>query len=164
MPNEAIAELESTLAFIRQKKAARRLLAGAQNAAPAPSTAPNIAARIARLQSITAAAKETLGRSAAKASKPALKAAAKPAAPAPRAVRQPAATMPPNLDAKARRAWAKAQNAMTPENARTFSDSYLQAAATHRHSPPAEAAIAKAELEARGFVFHPSGTISRSIR
>jgi hypothetical protein len=79
MPNVSIHELQTTLDHIRQKKAARRLLAsGPQNKAPDPSTAPTIAARIERLRAVTAGAREDVARSAAKASQP----AAKPATPA----------------------------------------------------------------------------------
>lgn len=91
------------------------------------------------------------------------KAAVEALKPAARATQQPAATMPPGLDAKARREWAKSQTTMTAANATRFDDSYLQVAATHRNSPPAEASIAKAELESRGYVFHGNGTISKSL-
>ena len=91
------------------------------------------------------------------------KAAAAALQPAARATQQPAATMPANLSANERRAWSKAQSTMTAENATRFDDSYLQVAATHRNSPPAEASIAKAELESRGYVFHGNGTISKSL-
>ena len=79
MPNVSTTELQNTLDHIRQRKAARRLLTGPQNKAPDPAILPNIEARIAKLQGITAGAKDDLARIAAKAaSQPA---PAKPAAP-----------------------------------------------------------------------------------
>ena len=57
MPNVSTTELQNTLDHIRQRKVARRLLTGPQNKAPDPSTAPDIEARIAKLQAVTTAAK-----------------------------------------------------------------------------------------------------------
>ena len=66
MPTNQIDELQRTLDHIRQRKAARRVLAGPTNRAPDPSTAPTIEARIAKLRSLTAGAKDDLARIAAK--------------------------------------------------------------------------------------------------
>ncbi|MCU0751475.1 MAG: hypothetical protein MUF86_00360 [Akkermansiaceae bacterium] len=89
--------------------------------------------------------------------------ASKPTAASVKPTPAPPAEMPRGLDGKGRRAWQKSQSVMSAENAKNFTDTYLQAAATHPNSPPAEAAIARAELEARGWVF--SGRIiSKSLR
>ena len=60
---------------------------------------------------------------------------------------------------------AKPATAPAPANRfKTCSDSIVQQAATHRSSPPADRAEAKAELEARGFTVTASGIISKSFR
>ena len=154
MPTESITELQNTLDLIRQRKAARRLLAsGPQNKAPDPSTAPTIAARIAKLRSITAAAKDDLARIAAR------QAPARPAAPP-----RPPAKVTGDTTRTARREAAKAASTLSPATAANFSDSALSQAATHRSSPASDKAIAVAELEKRGFTVSPSGIISKSLR
>ena len=143
MPNESTTELQNTLDHIRQRKAARRLLTGPQNKAPDPATIPSIEARIAKLQGITAGAKDDLARIAAKAaSQPA---PAKPAAPtalSPRDQRR-----------------AAAQGTISDR-----SDSQLQFIAGHRSAIDADRSAARAELEKRGWTIHPSGSFSQSIR
>ena len=143
MPNESTTELQNTLDHIRQRKAARRLLTGPQNKAPDPAILPNIEARIAKLQGITAGAKDDLARIAAKAaSQPA---PAKPAAPtalSPRDQRR-----------------AAAQGTISDR-----SDSQLQFIAGHRSAIDADRSAARAELESRGWTIHPSGSFSQSIR
>ena len=143
MPNVSTTELQNTLDHIRQRKAARRLLTGPQNKAPDPAILPNIEARIAKLQGITAGAKDDLARIAAKAaSQPA---PAKPAAPtalSPRDQRR-----------------AAAQGTISDR-----SDSQLQFIAGHRSAIDADRSAARAELESRGWTIHPSGSFSQSIR
>ena len=143
MPNVSTTELQNTLDHIRQRKAARRLLTGPQNKAPDPAILPNIEARIAKLQGITAGAKDDLARIAAKAaSKPA---PAKPAAPtalSPRDQRR-----------------AAAQGTIADQ-----SDAQLQFIAGHRSAIDADRSAARAELESRGWTIHPSGSFSQSIR
>lgn len=143
MPNVSTTELQNTLDHIRQRKAARRLLTGPQNKAPDPATIPSIEARIAKLQGITAGAKDDLARIAAKAaSQPA---PAKPAAPtalSPRDQRR-----------------AAAQGTIADQ-----SDAQLQFIAGHRSAIDADRSAARAELESRGWTIHPSGSFSQSIR
>ena len=154
-----VAKLEAVLADCRARKASAK-----------PGT-PALIACLSEKLTDTAAVKNAVqarldaGRAkfAAVEAQQRAKAAAAALQPAARAVQQPAATMPANLSANERRAWSKAQSTMTAENATRFDDSYLQVAATHRNSPPAEASIAKAELESRGYVFHGNGTISKSL-
>jgi hypothetical protein len=153
MPNVSIHELQNTLDHIRQKKAARRLLAGPTNKAPDPSTAPTIAARIERLRAITAGAREDLARIAAR------QAPARPAAPP-----RPPVKVSGDTSRSARREAARTASALTATTAGNFSDSALSQAATHRSSPAADREIATAELEKRGFVVSPEGTISKSTR
>ena len=146
MPNVSTTELQNTLDHIRQRKAARRLLTGPQNKAPDPATIPSIEARIAKLQGITAGAKDDLARIAAKAaSKPA---PAKPAAPA----------VVPGLSPRDQRR-AAAQGTISDQ-----SDSQLQFIAGHRSAIDADRSAARAELESRGWTIHPSGSFSQSIR
>ena len=146
MPNVSTTELQNTLDHIRQRKAARRLLTGPQNKAPDPAILPNIEARIAKLQGITAGAKDDLARIAAKAaSKPA---PAKPAAPA----------VVPGLSPRDQRR-AAAQGTISAQ-----SDSQLQFIAGHRSAIDADRSAARAELESRGWTIHPSGSFSQSIR
>ena len=146
MPTESTTELQATLDDIRQRKAARRLLTGPQNKAPDPATIPSIEARIAKLQGITAGAKDDLARIAAKAaSKPA---PAKPTAP----------TAVPALSPRdQRRAAAKGTIA-------DQSDAQLQFIASHRSATDADRSAARTELESRGWTIHPSGSFSQSIR
>jgi hypothetical protein len=146
MPTESTTELQATLDDIRQRKAARRLLTGPQNKAPDPATIPSIEARIAKLQGITAGAKDDLARIAAKAaSKPA---PAKPTAP----------TAVPGLSPRdQRRAAAKGTIA-------DQSDAQLQFIASHRSATDADRSAARTELESRGWTIHPSGSFSQSIR
>jgi hypothetical protein len=154
MPTESITELQNTLDLIRQRKAARRLLAsGPQNKAPDPSTAPTIAARIAKLRSITAAAKDDLARIAAKT------APARPTAPTRPPVKASAAT-----SRSARREAARTASMLTATTAANFTDAMLSQAATHRSSPAADREIATAELQRRGFTVSPEGIVSRSTR
>jgi hypothetical protein len=102
-----------------------------------------------RLQAVTASAKAVAAKSTARASVAALKPS--PAAPAMSARDQ-------------RRASAKAANTLSASTAGTFSESHLHRAATHRSSPESDKAIAKAELEKRGFTISPEGIISKSSR
>lgn len=126
------------------------------NAAPDPASRARVADAVqARLDA--GKAKFAAAEATAKA-----KQAVAALQPAARAVQQPAATMPPGLSASERRAFTKSQSTMTQVNARTFSDTYLHAAAVHPMSPPAEAAVARAELESRGFVFHGT-SVSKSL-
>jgi hypothetical protein len=153
MPTHQIDELQRTLDLIRQRKAARRVLAGPTNRAPDPSTAPTIEARIAKLRSLTAGAKDDLARIAAR------QAPARPTAPTRPPVKASAAT-----SRTARREAAKDASRLSPATAANFSDAMLSQAAVHRSSPEADRQIAKAELERRGFVVSPEGTISKSTR
>lgn len=154
-----LAKLEAVLADCRARKASAK-----------PGT-PALIACLSEKLTDTAAVKNAVqarldaGRAkfAAVEAQQRAKAAAAALLPPARATQQPAATMPANLDAKARREWAKSQTTMTAANATRFDDTYLQVAATHRNSPPAEASIAKAALESRGYVFHGNGTISKSL-
>lgn len=130
---------------------------GPTNAAPDPASRAKVALA---LQAKTDAAKAALAAAEAKARAKSAVEALKPAA---LAVQMAAAPIPPGLSPSERRAFAKSQATMTPANARTFSDSYLHTAAVSKFSPPAEAAIAKAEMEARGYVFHGT-TVSKSHR
>jgi hypothetical protein len=153
MPNESLTELQNTLDLIRQKKAARRLLAsGPQNKAPDPKTAPDIAARIAKLQALTGEAKEA-------ASKALAKLPARPTAPP-----RPPAKASGDTSRTARREAARTASTFSATTAANFSDSALSQAATHRSSPASDKAIATAELEKRGFSVSPSGIISKSSR
>ena len=146
MPNVSTTELQNTLDHIRQRKAARRLLTGPQNKAPDPAILPNIEARIAKLQGITAGAKDDLARIAAKAaSQPA---PAKPTAP----------TAVPGLSPRDQRR-AAAQGTIADQ-----SDSQLVFVAGHRSATDADRSAARAELESRGWTIHPSGSFSQSIR
>ena len=131
---------ENDLTEFRRLIAKRKGATGTVTNSAAPSASAAAVAVKARLDAGRAKFAAVEAQVRAKAAVEALK-------PAARATQQPAATMPPGLDAKATR----------------FDDSYLQVAATHRNSPPAEASIAKAELESRGFVFHGNGTISKSL-
>ena len=151
-----IAKMENILADCRARKAS------AKPGTPMPLIAC-LADKTAVREAISARLDAGRAKFAAVEAQQRAKAAAAALQPAARATQQPAATMPPGLDAKARRAWSKNQSTMTAENATRFDDSYLQVAATHRNSPPAEASIAKAELESRGYVFHGNGTISKSL-
>jgi hypothetical protein len=153
MPIPQIDELQKTLNFIREKKAARRVLAGPTNKAPDPSTAPTIAARIERLKAITAGAKDDLARIAAR------QAPARPTAPP-----RPPVKVSGDTSRSARREAAEAASTLSPATAANFSDSALSQAATHRSSPASDKAIAVAELEKRGFTVSPSGIISKSLR
>jgi hypothetical protein len=153
--NLARQEAASARAYLdskrEQAKAAQSDLERAAEALRARrSVAPSVTREAARRGVSSAPVKPAAASVKPAAAKPA------PSAPAP----TPA---PPGLDGKPRRAWAKAQSVMSAENAKNFSDCYLQAAATHPNSPPAEAAIARAELEARGWVFD-GRTISLSHR
>ena len=143
MPNVSTTELQNTLDHIRQRKAARRLLTGPQNKAPDPAILPNIEARIAKLQGITAGAKDDLARIAAKAaSQPAPAKPAAPSALSPRDQRR-----------------AAAQGTLADQ-----SDGQLQFVASHRSATEADRSAARAELEKRGWTIHPSGSFSQSIR
>ena len=90
------------------------------------------------------------------------------AAPAPRsAAKQDRISELANFITQPRKPIAKhlAKAAPAPANRfKTCSDSIVQQAATHRSSPPADRAEAKAELEARGFTVTASGIISKSFR
>ena len=140
----------------------RRLIAKRKGAT---GTVTNSAAPSASAAAVAVKARLDAGRAkfAAVEAQQRAKAAAAALQPAARAVQQPAAAMPAGLSASERRAFTKSQSTMTQVNARTFTDSYLHAAAVHPLSPVAEASIAKAELESRGFVFHGNGTISKSL-
>jgi hypothetical protein len=157
------ANLQAVVELCRAKKAANKtgeaapLIKCLSNKLTGPTASAAAVAVKARLDS----AKATFAAAEAKAHAKLTAAALQPAA---RSVQQPAAPMPPGLDGKARRAFAKAQATMTASNAKTFSAEYLRVAAVHRNSPPAEAAIAKAELEKRGFVVHANGTVTKSSR
>lgn len=155
-----IAKLEDILADCRARKAAAKpgtpaLIACLSEKLTGPSAAVKnaVAARLDASKAMLAAAE---AKARAKAAVAALQ-------PAPLAVQMEAAPMPAGLSPSERRAFAKAQATMTPENAKTFSDEYLRTAAVHPLSPPAEAAIAKTTLESRGYVFH-GRTISKSLR
>ncbi len=78
------------------------------------------------------------------------------------ALAKPAA--PATLTATARREAAKAASTLSGATADKFSDSMLFQAATHRSSPESDKAIAKAELEKRGFSISPEGILSLSFR
>jgi hypothetical protein len=156
------ANLQAVVELCRAKKAANKT----GEAAPfircmSEQLATDAAAVRSAVQARLDAGKAALAAAEAKAHAKATAAALQPAA---RSVQQPAAPMPPGLDGKARRTFAKAQTTMTAENARRFADTYLQAAATHRSSPAADREIATAELEKRGFTVWPSGVISKSFR
>jgi hypothetical protein len=156
-----LAKLESVLAECRARKASAKpgtpaLIACMSERLTGPTASAAAVAVKARLDS----AKATFAAAEAKAHAKLTAAALQPAA---RSVQQPAAPMPPGLDGKARRAFAKAQAQINAETVRRHSDNFLQAAATHRNSPPAEAAIARAELESRGFVI-TGRTISKSAK
>ena len=71
---------------------------------------------------------------------------------------------PATLTATARREAAKAASTLSGATADKFSDSMLFQAATHRSSPESDKAIAKAELEKRGFSISPEGILSQSFR
>ena len=143
MPNVSTTELQNALDHIRQRKAARRLLTGPQNKAPDPATIPSIEARIAKLQGITAGAKDDLARIAAKAA----------SQPAPAKPTAPSALSPRDQ----RRAAARGTIA-------DQSDSQLVFVAGHRSATDADRSAARAELESRGWTIHPSGSFSQSIR
>jgi hypothetical protein len=145
---------EAILALMKSDRLKREAAKGASNSAQPTASAAAVAVR-ARLD----AAKATFAAAEAKATARKAAAALQPAA---RAVQQPAAAMPANLSASERRAFAKSQSVMTAENATRFTDSYLTQAATNQFSPPAEKEIARAELTARGFIFHPNGCTSKS--
>jgi hypothetical protein len=153
MPNVSIHELQNTLDHIRQKKAARRLLAGPTNKAPDPSTAPTIAARIERLKAVTAGAREDLARIAAR------QAPARPTAPP-----RPPVKVTGDTTRSARREAARIASTFSATTAANFSDSTLSQAATHRSSPASDKAIATAELQRRGFTVHANGVISSGTR
>ena len=150
-----LAKLEAVLADCRARKAS------AKPGTPMPLIAC-LADKTAVREAISARLDAGRAKFAAVEAQVRAKAAAAALQPAARAVQKPAATMPANLSANERRAFAKSQSTMTQVNARTFSDTYLHAAAVHPMSPPAEAAVAKAELESRGFVFH-GASISKSL-
>ena len=139
----------------------RRLIAKRKGAT---GTVTNSAAPSASAAAVAVKARLDAGRAkfAAVEAQVRAKAAAAALQPAARATQQPAAAMPAGLSASERRAFTKSQSTMTQVNARTFSDTYLHAAAVHPMSPPAEAAVARAELAARGFIFHPGGITSKS--
>ena len=153
-----LAKLEAVLADCRARKASAK-----------PGT-PALIACLSEKLTDTAAVKNAVqarldaGKAmlAAAEAKVRAKQAAAALLPPARATQQPAATMPANLSANERRAWSKAQSTMTAENATRFTDSYLTQAATNQFSPPAEKEIARAEMEARGFVFHGK-SISKSL-
>jgi hypothetical protein len=153
MPNVSITELQNTLDHIRQRKAARRVLAGPQNAAPSPSTAPTIEARIERLKAITAGAKADLARIAAR------QAPARPTAPP-----RPPVKASGDTSRTARRDAAKAASTFSAATAHTLSDALLSQAAVHRSSPEADRQIATAELQRRGFSVHANGIVTKSSR
>jgi hypothetical protein len=153
MPTESIQVLQDTLDHIRRRKAARRLLAGPQNAAPSPSTAPTIAARIERLKAVTAAAREDLARIAAR------QAPARPAAPP-----RPPAKVTGDTTRSARREAARIASTFSAGTAENFSDNYIADLARHTSTSPADREVAKAELARRGIVLHTNGSTTRSTR
>jgi hypothetical protein len=152
MPTHQIDELQRTLDHIRQRKAARRVLAGPTNRAPDPSTAPTIEARIAKLRSLTAGAKDDLARIAAKS------AAAAVVAP------RPPVKVTGDTSRSARRDAARTASMLTATTAGNFSDALISQAAVHRSSPESDRKIATAELQRRGFTVHANGVISKSSR
>ena len=153
MPTESTTELQATLDHIRQRKAARRLLTGPQNKAPDASTIPSIEARIAKLQGITAGAKDDLARIAAKA-------AAAAVAPA----QAPVKASSGDMSRSARREAARIAATFSAGTAGNFADSYVADLACHASTSPADREVAKAELARRGILLHANGNTSRSTR
>jgi hypothetical protein len=146
MPNVSIHELQNTLDHIRQKKAARRVLAGPQNAAKPH----DVSATIAKLHALQTEARVEAGKALAKLP-------ARPTAPPRPPVKASAAT-----SRTARREAARTASALTATTAGNFSDALLSQAAVHRSSPESNRQIATAELQRRGFSVSPSGVISKS--
>ena len=138
----------------------RRLIAKRKGATgTVTNSAPSASAAAVAVKARLDAGKAKLAAAEAKVR---AKQAAAALLPPARATQQPAAAMPAGLSASERRAFTKSQCAWTASNARTFDDSYLRQAAVNPLSPPAEAAIAKAELEARGVRFGPGNITSQS--
>jgi hypothetical protein len=154
MPNVSIHELQNTLGHIREKKAARRLLAsGPTNKAPDPSTAPTIAARIERLKAITAGAREDLAQIAAR------QAPARPTAPP-----RPPLKAPGDMSRSERREAARTAATFSPATVGNFSDNYVTDLARHPSTSPADREVATAELARRGITLHANGSTTRSTR
>jgi hypothetical protein len=154
MPTESIQALQDTLNLIRQRKAARRLLAsGPTNKAPDPSTAPTIAARIERLKAITAGAREDLARIAAR------QAPARPAAPP-----RPPAKVTGDMSRSERREVARIAATFSPATVGNFSDNYVTDLARHPSTSPADREVAKAQLTRRGITLYANGNTARSTR
>lgn len=95
-----------------------------------------------------------------------------PAAAKPAAITSPAAPAAPAAPRVEKRplttaekyAAAQAASAVTQETAANHSDAYLRQAATHRLSPPADRAIATAELQRRGYTINPEAKITTISR
>jgi hypothetical protein len=148
MPNVSITELQNTLDHIRQRKAARRVLAGPQNAAKPH----DVSATIAKLHALQTEARVEAGKALAKLP-------ARPTAPPRPPVKVSAAT-----SRTARRDAAKAASTFSAATAHTLSDALLSQAAVHRSSPEADRQIATAELQRRGFSVHANGIVTKSSR
>jgi hypothetical protein len=151
MPNVSITELQNTLDHIRQRKAARRVLAGPQNAAKPH----DVSATIAKLHALQTEARVEAGKALAKLP-------ARPTAPPRPPVKVSAATSR-TVRRDAAKAHAKqAVAALKSDPLAGQSDSQLQFVAGHRSAPAEDAAAARAELQARGWTCHANGTFTRS--
>jgi hypothetical protein len=148
MPNVSITELQNTLDHIRQRKAARRVLAGPQNAAKPH----DVSATIAKLHALQTEARVEAGKALAKLP-------ARPTAPP-----RPPVKASGDTSRTARRDAAKAASTFSAATAHTLSDALLSQAAVHRSSPEADRQIATAELQRRGFSVHANGIVTKSSR
>ena len=148
MPNVSIHELQNTLDHIRQKKAARRVLAGPQNAAKPH----DVSATIAKLHALQTEARVEAGKALAKL----------PARPTPPP--RPPVKVSTATSRTARREAARTASTFSAATAHTLSDALLSQAAVHRSSPEADRQIATAELQRRGFSVHANGIVTKSSR
>ena len=148
MPNVSIHELQNTLDHIRQKKAARRVLAGPQNAAKPH----DVSATIAKLHALQTEARVEAGKALAKLP-------ARPTAPP-----RPPVKASGDTSRTARREAAKAASTFSAGTAENFSDSYVADLARHTSTSTADREVAKAELARRGIVLHTNGSTTRSTR
>jgi hypothetical protein len=149
MPNNvSIEALENALNTIRQRKTARRLLAGPQNTAKPH----DVSATIAKLHALQTEARVEAGKALAKL----------PARPTPPP--RPPVKVSTATSRTARREAARTASTFSAGTAENFSDNYVADLARHASTSPADREIATAELTRRGITLHANGSTTRSTR